>query len=374
MKKAVRTAIIATSAGILLTPIAFFMFIYIVFLIGSNVIYYRHRPSFVKQVDYVFSDDLGNTYFGIDRKCYKFRFDNNDKRNYDRAFGNGFNPPYCLTAVSNNDFIFVCMYQKNEKGCFIRILDKELNPIKEWYFDDSDRVIDIAEKNNMLYCIIYHDDNSIYSLLMVDPFNDTKEVLVEKIEKRSVYKDGDLIVCACGEIGVSKEKTRLIGDGWFGNISKPIIQDDKIIIKYDDNSFAFQNNYNVDVIYSNAFLIKDYLLFAAYDHIENKQCGASVGTCICQMGKSYLFSFDLISKELNLLSSYEPGTFLIDYDLETVAYYYNGGLYVNDIMHKSCELIEPGPLEKIKGQSSFSSGDEKKDLYVSYYNGEFYGL
>ena len=96
--------------------------------------------------------------------------------------------------------------------------------------------------------------------------------------------------------------------------------------------------------------------------------------CICSLGKSKLYSFDLVSKELEVLNEFDSGTFLIDYDLNKVGYYFNGGLYIDNTLAKSCDKIKEGNLEKIRGKNYFSDGEEKHKYYLSLMDNIFYGI
>ena len=135
-------------------------------------------------------------------------------------------------------------------------------------------------------------------------------------------------------------------------------------------------DYVFNKFYRNCFLIDNHILFAVYRDLLNKECLGKKRSdpCVCSLGESYLYCFDLETRELHLVNKYPKGTFLIDYDLNNVEYYYDGELYINNIAYRQCEIITPGESEKIRMDYSFSSMDEKGHYYLSYYKGEFYGI
>ena len=384
MKKNHKKIFIVSFISIASTFISLFLVFYFTFLIGANVVYYRHRPVVINQTDYAFSDNLGNVYFYQSQKCYKYIKDDGNNNGCELAFSNGFNSPFVVKAISNENHIYVCYQQGNNERFFIKIFDKDLSLLKEWFFDDCQKVIDLEEKDGYLYCVVKNNSTGKFSLNSINPFGGEEKILVEDIKKTAVYRNDNTTICAdvsgilvpgfC--IAVSKEKTKLIlnNECWFDNVCSPLFADDSIIVKYENNSYSFKNENGHLCLYKNIYLINNQLLFAAYEKVENKECGGNGRFCICSLGKTFLYSFNLLSKELILVQDYEAGAFLIDYDLDQVAYYYNGCLYLNSFSIRECETIKVGELERIKGQSFFPVGEEKKTYYLSYYNGNFYGI
>ena len=118
---------------------------------------------------------------------------------------------------------------------------------------------------------------------------------------------------------------------------------------------------------------------AVSDLLEAKILGISgvdyqFDNCFCGFKKSYLYIYDLKTNELTLIKEFGNRTFLIDYDLDGAKYYYNGCLYVNDALYRECEKIESYELEEIGAFDSFGVSDARLNYYISYYNGEFYGI
>ena len=71
---------------------------------------------------------------------------------------------------------------------------------------------------------------------------------------------------------------------------------------------------------------------------------------------------------------FDKGTFLIDYDQNGAEYYKDGSLYVKGLQTKECRRIEPGETITITGKKSLNQEDINMELYLSYYDGDFYGI
>ena len=377
MKKGIKVGLIATIGGIVMAPIAFFLFIYFVFLIGTNVIYYRHRPELVCQTDSVFTDSFGDVYFTNGQQCYKYK---KDSKNYELAFFDSNLHRFPKKVVANDDYCFIS--QTDENGTyFISVLDKELNLIKKHVFYKDDNIIDIAEKDNVIYCLKSDKNTFARCLTKIEPLYSDDETFIANITEKtcSFEYSGtiisiDLRVLYENCITLLKEKT-LFTYLWFNNLEIDC-NDNQISIIYKNESFYLQKESSFNRLYRKKYLIGNTLLFGMYEKSENKECG-SINTmfpCICSLGKSKLYSFDLVSKELKVLNEFDSGTFLIDYDLNKVGYYFNGGLYIDNTLVKSCDKIKEGDLEKIRGKNYFSDGEEKHKYYLSLMDNIFYGI
>ena len=177
-----------------------------------------------------------------------------------------------------------------------------------------------------------------------------------------------------------RDDKTLLSPCWYDNqshyvtdiIDLSLSKDSKnIIVNNEENERTFETNFSSKgsaySFYQRAFLINNKLVFAICKRSSEKQrtCHSS---CVCSLEESYLFEYDLSSNELSLIKQFDPGTFLIDYDLTGYKYYYNAGLYINDIFIRECEDVYPEYVEHYSGDTW------PKFYYPSYYNGEFYGV
>lgn len=246
-------------------------------------------------------------------------------------------------------------------------------------FDIKKKIRDIACSNAYLYICIENKEDGVVNLLRYDCENDNLVVAEDNIQENSAYEDDDIhLFFATYNFGVYKrfigkylEKTRLIGsyDTFFTDRIKLDLTSENICIKCNEINYEFRNEYSFTDLYKKVYLIDNQLLFATYRNVNNSFCASDDSWhCICGLRESYLYKFDLLTNTLSLIKQFDSGTFLVDYDLENVQYYYNGGLYINDNLHRNCEILKP-----IENDSHHRSSDIA-DYNISYYHGEFYGI
>jgi hypothetical protein len=246
--------------------------------------------------------------------------------------------------------------------------------------------MDIEANKSALYCLIENKEEKKFYLKKIKPQESSYSVLSKNVDKIETFRDEDTTIYvnrnAAKSLSILKEKTSMIHyytnkelHQSFDEISI-ILKENSFVINNGSNAYIFPKNSAFETFYWNSFLIDNRVIFATYDYLENDECGTMNDSflCTCRLGQSYLYCFDIISLEFTLIHKFDRGSFLIDYDLNNFEYYKNGRLYINDESTRDCTVIEPGALEKIKGQNYFSPGDEKAIFCISFINNEFYGI
>ena len=351
--------------GILCIPLNIILIVFILIAVSFVRPYKIHRPALLYQTESVFSDSLGNVYFMGTPVTGMYKYLDTSQNKYERVF-NDFDDGFCKTAVANDDYIFVLLttqgqYSKDS----IVVLNKSLERIKQFILIDGGNVIDIAEKNNCLYYAIFDYNNNQKNIVLkrVDPFTEKHEFLAESNDNKVVYREDDVVVSACGAnpvpghcIRFSSDK-RVFYNGWVDGFNYTV-NGESMVFELNGVTFNVNLSFPYDRFYEKKCLLNDSFVFATMEYQKDKHCGSSNGICTCGIGKSYLYSFDFSTKSLTMIKEFKKGTFLIDYGFDDIAYYYEGGFYVNDVFAQTCEIIKEGELETIIGRSVLSSGEE----------------
>ena len=400
-KNRVKDPIIAAS---IVSPPASFAsaIVLLIFLVilSFHIPFHIHRPAVLNQVKDVFKDENGRVYF-LQNNFLRY-FDESDNKTphiFDRTDGNGdwLNPE---GLIRDNNYFYYFFEDGNRGGqinYWIKIYDKKFNLQETIIFPDDMYVYGKCATNGKIYYVLSEknsfteDSKEVIpgrrSLYSYDALTKETKLIFEDIKMNTAVEDnGVRLFYNNYKLQTISEKVRL--DNWWDNEKKESVTHwffaDLVDYYYENNCIcatingtkcSFEIDKRINRLCSNAFLIDNKVVFGAYDYIENKDCGNYSGYyCICNQGKSFLYLLDLDTKQLNLMNEYEAGTFLIDYDLDGAKYYYDGGLYINNVFYRECEKIEPGPIETKRGESYFGSQERKLDYDVSYLNGEFYGI
>lgn len=399
-KNRVKTPIIAASIA---SPPASFAsaIILLIFLVGLSfyIPYHIHRPAVLNQTDDIFKDENGIVYFV--QNDFLYYFDNSDNKKphvFNRKEDNGdwLNP---CGLVRDNNYFYYFLNDGNRGGqtnYWLRIYDKQFELIETIIFPDDMYIFGKCTANGLLYYVLSEKNTLTEDLKDVIPGErslysydaSTKEtkLVFEDIKKNTSVEDNgvSLFYNNSYHLQVISEKTSL--DYWwdkekkishiiFGNLVDLYFQSGNINATINGENYSYQIDKRINTLCSNAFLIDNKVVFGAYNYVENKKCGNYSGHyCICNQGEAFLFKLDLDTKELEKMGEYEKGTFLIDYDLDGAKYYFDGGLYINNVFYRECEKIEPGPIETKRGESYFDLDERKLDYDVSYLSGEFYGI
>ena len=372
---------------IVVTPIVIFGIIYAIFFTLSNWVYYVHKPTVPIQQEYLFKDNSDNIYyfsFGEIKQIYE-----TSKSRFAQNFYNKFDDNVDIHfAVSSEDYLYIALKNWNtyeSKSSFLKI-DKDFNIVKIWDFSFLDsRVISMVECDDLIYALFETKSNGHF-LYMVDFENDNFFQVKNNVDSFDVFEDNDIKINIClnekygsGYMSIFDKKMKL---SQYGNT---LYFDEKIFLEVSDKtlnfnvngaSYSFDKRDNEIGLYKNAYLIDNKIIFATLELFEDDSCGYGPGKpsyCICSYGKSFLYSFDIETKELTLLEQFKEKTFLVDYDLDGAKYYYDGKLYINGSYYRDCETIKEGEKEDHTGSSYFERS-EIRYYYISFYEGEFYGI
>ena len=349
----------------------------------------RHRPSTLSLAFYVFKDDNDNYYFTLrDSRLFVYNHDGNfhhyEEVNSKIRGEKGFNP-YGATANSNHLFISEYSTYSNSNITKIEVFDKTLALINSFVLDQTiSGVLHMECSEKYLYFVSRVQKSNTYSLFRLDYFNNEITELLANAEKDTSYVDEDIHLFFYSPYIFEKHsvKTKMIQ---VKEKSKTRIFTDTVELLFSKSglevtnqgsvsSFAF--DYDINNFYP-SFLINDRVLFAGYNYKADSKCLAKDYdvSCICGLRESYLFSFDLTTNNLSLLGEYPNGTYLIDYDLTTVAYYRDGGLYINDQLRQDCTKITAGELERFNiFDASYNDTMTKEQYYLCFHDNVFFGF
>ena len=351
---------------------------------GCNLVKYKHRPFRLNQSQVLFEDNDNNLYFehgnGSTFLC-KYSFNDKNHRQLCQLYdGDEFLNYDC--GVSNSEYLFICAQPANiNLPSFIEIIDKSFKCVAKIMLEENEQLIDMACNERFLYFLKKNTDTKKYSLIRSDSLANSLTVLLDDLGGLSNYQDDDINLFFCNSdtepyMGKYDQITPLIHSyvTLFTDKLDLRVTYDSLIITNSGTKYSFKKDRTTSRFYKKAYLIDNKVLFATYNNVKNNECGSDNnldGSCLCGMKESYLYIFDTLTNELNLIHSYDVGTFLIDYDLSEVRHYYNGGLYVNDCLVRECETIKADPPEKV---DYFAKLYHKFDYDVSYYKNSFYGI
>lgn len=348
----------------------------------SSYVVRKHKPCFLTQADVLFQTSTGETY----TNTYGFKkYNNNVKNHYETVlFYNGEDHLNYIHSVSDNIYVFVLLeYSSTVDGySILRIYDKDFNFIKDISLGNVSATFGIECSDNFVYFSVRKKDATC-ELIRYDVLSDMTTTVVDRIDPTKTYSDNHIKLFIDNRCCVHKKDTitKLAheyenGSGdWLltDRIRLSLNSTNEIVIKVDGNILSFKNVYGFNAYYPKAYLIENVLLFATYKYVENKECLFS-SDCMCARKESFLFSYSLSEQKIELINKYNAGSFLIDYSLNDVEYYYEGGLYLNDSLIKDCELVKPGEVEELGLFDEIRYSDAIIDYYLAFSNGSFYGI
>lgn len=374
--------------GIVGTAVISLPLIFIILLtISFNWPYHIHRQAILQQTNTIFEDSEGHIYHGLSSydsdslyktKDIKMLDDDGDRLNLGEIV---FDDNYiCVTRDDGN---------KNQNYTYyVFIYDKSFDLIERLDMPDDYYIGAVKLINGKLYYVLREGGTKDRTLFRYSIETKETKTIKEHIEKNAQIIDEDITFYYNRNYNIDylEEKTPLdrCSEKTENGYIKHYLFADKVDVSFIDKEYrivanddllTFDKKDSANTFCSNAFLIDNKLIFATYEKLPRDKCGSDeYGYCICRQGKSFLYCFDLVTKRLTLIKEYVEGTFLVDYDLEGAKYYYDGGLYINDVFHRECEKIEPGEVEIKKGEGYFRFGEEKLNYSIAFYKGEFYGI
>ena len=371
--------------AIISLPLIFF----ILLIISFNWPYHIHRPAVLNQVEDVFADENGRVYYLQNGFLWYFdKSDNKTPHLFDRTDGNG--ELLNSNGLIRDDNYFYYIFDDGNRGgqtnYWIKIYDRKFDLQDTVILPDDMFVWGKCIREQKIYYVLKTRYVDKCDLFCYDIQTKVTRLIKENIETNTTIEDGEIkLFCDRSYNLQTLSKKTLLNYWWdqelkishkyYENVVDIWLNNKGICAQINGEQYFFDKDRDFNTLCVNAFLIDNKVVFGAYDYIENKDCGNYSGSyCICNQGKSFLYVLDLDTKELNLTDEYEVGTYLIDYDLDGAKYYYDGGLYINNVFYRECEKIEPGPIEIKRGEGYFRSEERKIDYDVSYLSGEFYGI
>lgn len=374
-----RVCLIIFLAFIKLFPI-FFIFSFLIF---GDYKYEFHESCSVEQTRIFFVDNDGNSYFESEKTLYRFTNNRSYESCEDLCKTESGDLYYWKAFSSNGDYLFILLsdLQINDNVLYVYNKDMSLVSIKHYPLVNM-RVLDMEEYEGVLYIIFENFTTKNTCLFYLKPFETRYGVIKEDLNENEVIIENNvrIFLKATGHnanrwvadtIRILKDKTRLIYVSKKEMILEKYkigLDDENLRISIEDDIYIFPFSKKRKRLYELGYLDNNKLIFALYDHYSSNNC--LNGYCICQYEKSFLYSFDINSHELEVIKSFKDRTFLIDYDLESVCYYSDCGVYLNDSLVRECEEIKEGEMYK----ASEIEIRTKYHYFMSYYNGEVYGI
>ncbi|MBP5693891.1 MAG: hypothetical protein J6X03_00315, partial [Bacilli bacterium] len=313
------------------------------FISGYFNTYIIHKPTLVTQSEHLFEDNEHIHY--IYKYGYLYEYKNNSELNKADNFYNKVDKGGLIDNVFSNDtYLFISKRSFNvAKQQYLYIFDKDFNVInKRDYTFLNSQIISMNESGNILYVLLKRygcDECFLYS---IDYLNNVFFIAKEEVETHDAYIDNQttiyldhILESDLGNIYILKDKTKLSYFDYRINFSNKLsieLNDQGLSIGLENETYLFNKHENELELYENSYLINNKIMFATKELIKNDSCGYpdKLHGCFCHLSKSYLYSFDIESKELKLVKQFKEKTFLIDYDFDSVKYYYDGKLYIND--------------------------------------------
>ena len=342
---------------------------------------YKHRPCFLTQASVVFVDKNGIAYSNTNG--FK-KYSSKSKNYYQNVLFSDSNG--CLNYVSstcNDDYIFITLLHSSntDEYSILRIFDNHFNFVRDVFLENGAVMFGIECENNHVYFSTRKDNNC--KLIKYSVKSNIIDTVMETIDSSRTFSDENIDLFFDSRCGVHKisTKTKLVHDNedskgeclTTSNIKLFIESANAIEICNNGQNVSFDNIDGFNAYYPNAYLDNNTLVFATYKYTNNNEC-FYCHDCMCSRKESFLYSFDLNSNELKLIQEYKSGTFLIDYCLDSVEYYYDGGLYINNLLKKECEKVKPAAAEKLGVFDEIKYSDAVIDYYLAFYNGNFFGI
>lgn len=360
----------------------------------------KHRAIRFGTADFLFCDTEGQNYFFLDSlRNDRLLYCNDNSINYwgnyhyrqnnfyiENGNSNRFSPN---NVTVNPDYVIICGWDfTSNSGNKILFFDKSLSFQKAFYYDSSSIVEEMICTEKSLYSVVKKRDIGLTELHRLNLATFEDDLLLSDMRKTNHYIDEDFTLFYNSEeidnLGYYCNKTMLLekydksikDQVYFTDRTELFIDKDSLCIVNDGKTINIENVFGISKLYRKAYIQDNKLIFAGLNYQPNKECFTyeenTVLPCLCGLKESFLFYFDLGTNKLFLLNEYPDGTFLIDYDLETTQYYYDGGLYVDNSFIRSCEKAKIGPLEKFYG--SYKPEYDLRRHYLCFHEGEFYGI
>ena len=348
---------------------------------------FKHYPFLLHQTEVQFTDSNNGVYFCLTGNDLIKKYDDNADNYYTNVLlTDEDKSANVVQLAADSDFIYAALELAGSitKG-MIKKYDKSFNEIRTVHFGDNVSIRGIACNNESVYCCVYALETNKFSLFKYDKELTNRIVLSDSLNDSEAFKDDEtyLFFSDTHSIQIERSKTVLVErhnlPGYQNCLTNGkvhlFLTDKSINVKENNNQTSFNNKMLFNALYSKAVINNGHLIFATYKNEKNPKCGSFrnlKGGCICGMKESYLFDYNLITKTISLTKKFKSGTFLIDYDVDDVKYYFNGNLFINDAPIKTCKRVDT-KIEKWVNLFD-DSLQPLINYYPSFYDGAFYGI
>jgi len=164
---------------------------------------------------------------------------------------------------------------------------------------------------------------------------------------------------------------------FYANNNTGIIywKDDKLTVTYGNEIYEVESN-GVNIIYGSIHIENNKVIFASYEYQEHDDCN-NLLNCICHFGTNCIWSFDLETKTITKLHTFEDGTYLISFDENNYCYYKDGKVYRNKQEIMTVNKVEPyGEFTQVGDDNDFASTqvsvtyfyDDGTNVYHKYFD------
>ena len=329
-----------------------------------------HIPTYVEQTDYCFSIGhdvyfVTDTYYSY-KRLYKYEQEG-DYIACSLDFQNKHYSDFSSFATNDN---YIFLSSDNE----LLICDGDLQVIKTFTLEGT--IHSFAANSSSLFFLEKKENETNMHCFSIE--NDDITLISEKINTNTTYfyngsslyvnYKKELFILSSSNTFIAKETSADLCEPDYGIIEAEL-QSKEVSFSFNEKNVSFETL--GDTFYSKFYLKVHKVLFACYKKYDNPECKVH-SNCICKFGESALYCFDLEKLQLDLISEYSFGSFLIDYDYNGAQYYLNGKLYDKESFVGECKLIEVG--DKITMYKGDGMKEINKRYYLSYYNEKFYGI
>lgn len=348
---------------------------------------YTHKPVFLHQNAVIFRDEL-NTLFSNDddlrEQSLFIQYNNSNENRFEyKVFSENGKRVNYRGSASNKKYLFVHTVGPNYSSQHvIKKYDLSLNQIDKIEIDTNYSLEGIECNDEYIYAVICHKQTKECMLVKYSVDN-CEEKSKTKIESNSFFADDDvaLFIGKNYEVIERKEKTELFHEQ--RNKTKCLYNSDVEITfstktvnaTIDGNAYSWTKTVNFNYFYEKAYLIDHFVVFGALQYSKSHECNSVINDiCYCGLKESYLFVLDIEEKTLLLTKQLKRGSFLIDYDLDDVVYYYDGCLFNGDKMIRECEKISLDIAKRSLLPPHYFEEDASRVYRLAYYDGNVYGI
>ena len=202
-------------------------------------------------------------------------------------------------------------------------------------------------KSGNYYYVDHKDkDNDLYDLYRFNIWDEENELLFENVEKYTRITDGDDIIIIDSYFEIKNLSCKdddplsyMINDMYYEIIPRGNLHRQQYVSICCEGKIKKEINFNCDGFNIQTKEINNNIFFCIqninYDSKNCIHCEAGYHS-ICQLEASTIYKYDTAKDKLEVIRSFQPETFIIDFNDENIKYYYDGALYNND--DKICDF------------------------------------